>query len=264
MPRLALVVPCFNERHRLDPEAFLAWIRAHPDDELVFVDDGSTDDSPEVLREIEAAADGRARVVALEANAGKAEAVRRGVEAALEREPDYFGYWDADLSTPLDQADALVDRLASKPDALLAMGSRVKLLGLDIRRRAWRHYLGRVFATLASMALDLAVYDTQCGAKVLRSTRWTRWAFGRPFLSRWLFDVEILARLGLLARRGDVPRLEVCVVEHALPVWRDVGGSKVGLLDYVVAAWDLLRIAVRYRCCAARELTDRTPGDASS
>lgn len=252
MPRLALVVPSFNEQDRLDTDAFLSWIQAHPDDELVFVDDGSTDDTLDVLRDLEAAAGGGVRVVALEHNGGKAEAVRRGVRDALARQPDFFGYWDADLSTPLEEADVLLGLLDRHPDVLLAMGSRVKLLGREIHRSALRHYVGRVFATCASLTLDLAVYDTQCGAKIARSTSATRWVFRRPFLSRWLFDVEILARLGLLARRREALDLETSVLEHPLPVWRDVGGSKVGLLDFGTAAVDLLRIAVRYRCAAGR------------
>lgn len=251
MPRLALVVPCYNEQERLDEAAFLAWLRAHPDDELLFVDDGSTDGTLERLRGIQSGAERGATVLSSERNRGKAEAVRRGVRAALAGEPTYVGYWDADLSTPLEEADRLVALLEERPGLLVAMGSRVKLLGRDIQRRALRHYVGRVFATCASLVLDLAVYDTQCGAKVVRSTPATRWAFRRPFLSRWLFDVEFLARLGLLARRGGRFRLEDAVVEHALPAWRDVAGSKLRPRDAVVAAFDLARIAARYRCAGS-------------
>ena len=130
---------------------------------------------------------------------------------------------------------------------MVVMGSRVKLLGRDIERKTMRHYLGRVFATCASMVLSLPVYDTQCGAKLFRNTRGTRWAFRAPFLSRWLFDVELLARLGLLGRRRPAYDTHRCVYEKPLPEWRDVAGSKIKLRDWVKAAWELARIGCRYR-----------------
>ena len=61
-------------------------------------------------------------------------------------------------------------------------------------RRA-RHYVGRLFATASSLILDMTVYDTQCGAKVLRAGPALRAALATPFHSRWAFDVELLGRL---------------------------------------------------------------------
>jgi len=247
MPRHVIVVPCFNEAQRLPREAFLAYAAARPDVRLLFVDDGSTDDTRAVLDELRAASAGAIEVLGLEANGGKAEAVRRGVRHAAAWQPETFGYWDADLSTPLDQVDAFAAILEARPHVHVVMGSRVKLLGSDVRRSPARHYIGRVFATLASVALDLPVYDTQCGAKLFRNTRGARWAFRAPFASRWLFDIEILARLGRLGRRRPAYATRRCVHEVPLPVWRDVAGSKVTPFDGLRAFGDLLGIALRYR-----------------
>jgi len=189
-------------------------------------------------------------VLLLEENGGKAAAVRQGVLHAMRGNPETFGFWDADLSTPLEEIEPFTRLLEERSNLQLVMGSRVKLLGRAIERQALRHYLGRVFATCASIVLALPVYDTQCGAKLFRNTRGTRWAFRSPFLSRWLFDVELLARLGLLGKRRKAYDTHTCVYEKPLPVWRDVAGSKLRLRDWVKAIGELARIAWRYRLCA--------------
>ena len=247
MARHVIVVPCFNEERRLKTDEFLAYAAAHDDVRLLFVDDGSTDGTRGVLEGMRQRSDGRVDVLVLEKNGGKAEAVRHGVLHAATGGPASFGFWDADLSTPLDEILPFVALLEERPELMVVMGSRVKLLGRDIERKTMRHYLGRIFATCASMVLGLPVYDTQCGAKLFRNTRGTRWAFRAPFLSRWLFDVELLARLGLLGKRRPAYDTHRCVYERPLTTWRDVAGSKIKLTDWLKAAGELARIGCRYR-----------------
>jgi dolichyl-phosphate beta-glucosyltransferase len=136
--------------------------------------------------------------------------------------------------------------LEERPEIEVVLGSRVRLLGRRIERRAARHYLGRVFATGASLTLGLPVYDTQCGAKLLRATASTRQVFATPFLARWVFDVELLARYGQ-AVAGQAPPLERRVYELPLQQWTDVAGSKVRPWDFVRSGLQLLRIWRSYR-----------------
>ena len=103
---------------------------------------------------------------------------------AFDADPDYIGYWDADLETPLEAIPALCELLDARPDLEIVFGARVRLLGRAIARSALRHYLGRMFATAASMVLGLAVYDTQCGAKLFRASPAIRALFQEPFLTR--------------------------------------------------------------------------------
>ncbi len=245
MSTAAIVIPCFNEAKRLDQAAFERFAAEAPDVSLVFVDDGSLDDTKRILEELAARLSDRASVVALEENSGKAEAVRRGVKRALERQPTYVGYWDADLATPLDVVREFSGLLDTHPQLQMIMGARVQLLGRRIERSPLRHYAGRVAATAISTVLGLRVYDTQCGAKLFRSDA-ARELFGEPFRTRWIFDAEIIARL--IARLAAHPSLAArdVIYEYPLHAWMDVRGSKVGPSDYLRAAVDLLRIYNHY------------------
>jgi len=236
--RLQLVVPCYNEAARLDAEAFLAFVSSRTDVGLLFVDDGSTDGTATVLGDVAHRGAGRITALVLPRNVGKAAAVQHGIQAALDMQPDFVGYWDADLATPLDAVDEFLNVLDGNPDIDVVMGARVKLLGRRIDRHAMRHYAGRVFATAASLALGLDVYDTQCGAKIFRANALIREVFATPFRSQWVFDVEILARYVTLTHNGR----GAGIYEFPLTRWVDVAGSKVRIRHGVRALLDILRI----------------------
>ena len=254
---LVLVVPCYNEAARLDPEAFLHFVSTHAGVQLVLVDDGSLDGTGNILDRIRDAAPASVTVVRQSANRGKGEAVRAGMLTALSLRPRAIGFFDADLSTPLEAVDDFLAVLRTRPAVELVLGSRVMLMGRDIRRRPSRHYLGRVFATAASHALDLPVYDTQCGAKMLRVTAATASLFAAPFRSRWVFDVELIARyLRLPAVPGEPSRRDR-IYELVLPTWHDRPGSKLQWFDFPRAMVDLGHI---WRERVAHERTARHSG----
>lgn len=226
MQSVVVVVPCYNEADRLDLSAFRDSVAREPQLTYLFVDDGSTDRTADILTTFAAEHPDRIQLLRLESNSGKAEAVRRGILHAADSSADLIGYWDADLATPLAAIPSFVNAFAD-PAIALVMGSRVQLLGRNVQRKAARHYIGRVFATAVSQLLDLRVYDTQCGAKLLRATPLMRQIFARPFKLRWCFDVELLARLLGLQARGEFDVERQCF-ELPLQTWRDVGGSKLG------------------------------------
>jgi hypothetical protein len=188
----------------------------------------------------------RIRMYALSGNVGKAEAVRQGLLQLLEGDASYVGYWDADLATPLDEIPRFAQLLEERPEREMVFGARIKLLGRRVERKVARHYFGRVFATVVSLMLRLPIYDTQCGAKLFRVTPDLKTLFDTPFLSRWVFDVEIIARL-TAAQGWDGPRsAENVIYEYPLMQWVDVHGSKLRAIDFAKAIYDLCRIYLAY------------------
>jgi len=244
--KTTIVVPCYNEAARLDLPAFTAFLDQSDDVSLLLVDDGSSDDTPQLLETLRAQHPARVSMYRAARNAGKAEAVRHGVRLALRRRPAFVGYWDADLATPLEAVRDFRAVLRARPELTLVIGSRVALLGRQIRRRWTRHLLGRAFATAASLVLGLSVYDTQCGAKLFRVTPATIGLFDAPFRSRWIFDVELLARLVAAARAGGGRPAHELIYECPLDRWQDVAGSRLAPHDFLFAAADLAAIYWRY------------------
>jgi dolichyl-phosphate beta-glucosyltransferase len=242
MQEVCVVIPCFDEEHRLRRADFLAFLDTHPGAGLCLVDDGSRDGTFTVLEELRASRPDRILVHRLTPNGGKAAAVRAGVlHIAAAGGWPVIGYWDADLSTPLGEVDRLLAALGDDPGCRLAMGSRVKRLGAHIERRISRHVMGRIFAACASAILGFEVYDSQCGAKLFRADSADVF-FGEPFLTRWLFDLEMLVRL-----RNAVGMAAVAMTrEVPLGRWEEVQGSKLALRDMINVPLELLKIRAHY------------------
>ena len=249
--RICVVVPCYNESARLRPALWLEFLSppASPfpstDIHFFFANDGSTDDTRQRLADLVRQADripegrGKCHWFDFDIRRGKGEVVRRSVLRILNETPafDYIGFWDADLATPLDELSRIAAALRERPrDGVLC--SRVKRLGAVIERKPLRHVLGRIFATCASLVLDLPVYDTQCGAKVFRAEALAQ-AVQQPFVSSWLFDVEIIQRM-IRSGFGDL-------LEKPVQRWTEVQGSKLSPLHAARAPIDLWRIHRRYR-----------------
>lgn len=238
--RVQIVIPCYNEEGRIDVAAFERFLTHPREVGIVFVNDGSQDGTSAVLHELAARFPARVTVIDQAVNQGKGEAVRMGMLHAMNLGAEYAGYFDADLATPLAATREFIETLERHPQLQLVIGSRVALLGRSISRKASRHYSGRVFATAASLVLALPVYDTQCGAKLLRVSERSRSLFERPFGSRWIFDVELFARY--LSTYGSREGL------YELPLlrWTDIGESKVKWQDFVRAGAEMASIYRAY------------------
>jgi glycosyltransferase involved in cell wall biosynthesis len=238
-PYLSIVIPAYNESLRIGKT--LDAVRKYAasktfETEVVLVDDGSSDRTPELLREFQSVWP-RARVLSNEVNRGKGYSVRRGV---LESRGQLILFTDADLSAPIEEADKLLAALdASGADA--AIGSRAldrKLIGVH---QPWRReFAGRCFNLFVRLFTGLPLNDTQCGLKLFRRGS-TRRAFELQRVERFGFDPEVLF---LIKRLGGK------IVE--VPVrWNNDPATKVHFLrDSMRMFLDL--IVLRWRACSGQ------------
>jgi dolichyl-phosphate beta-glucosyltransferase len=234
--RAVLILPCFNEAKRLriaDIDSLALQC------DMFFVDDGSTDDTASMLRTLVAKASTN-RLICLPSNQGKGAAVQAGLRAALPflGDGDLVGFADADFATAASEILRLRELLQRSLHCDVVIASRLKRLGAEIERNVVRHLAGRVFATAASFALGLPIYDTQCGAKWFRVNDKLRAAVAADFHSRWAFDVELLGRLHVAG---------ATIIEEPLRQWRHVAGSKLRPFAAVRAGLDLFEIAANMR-----------------
>jgi dolichyl-phosphate beta-glucosyltransferase len=255
MSTAVIVVPCYNEAQRLYTLRFRQFAAGHPEVRFLMVNDGSRDHTLSLLEQLQASEPDCFDVLNLEQNCGKAEAVRRGVLQAARMQPDYIGFWDADLATPLEAIPQFTAVLDRRPETLLAIGVRLPLLGRSIRRDPLRQLLGRVFCRVASFLLGDSFSDTQCGAKLFRARGEVLAAFSQPFQSRWIFDVELLARLVSMRREDQPTSLDEIVYEIPVDRWEDVAGSKVKSADFAKAVGELSAIWWRYLRMGAPRFT---------
>lgn len=188
-PRYSIVIPAYNEGARVGAtlERVLAYVGERRwDAEIIAVDDGSTDNTAEI---ISAYAQNNPRLHLLQnpGNRGKGYSIRNGM---LQAQGEVLLFTDADLSSPIEEADKLWAAVAEGAD--IAIGSRWLRSDLQTQRQPiYRQLFGRIFNLLLRMVLGLKFKDTQCGFKAF-TRRAARTIFPLQKIERWGFDPELL------------------------------------------------------------------------
>lgn len=240
---LCIVIPCYNEDKRFNSLILDEFLNINPDVKVLLVNDGSADNTAQLLSEIALKFPLTVEVLNLAKNQGKAEAVRRGMlHAAQKTSATWISFLDADFSVEPKELLFMLQAAERNSRLKVIMGSRILRLGGQIDRNHLRHYLGRVFATIASIILKLPVYDSQCGAKLFRNET-VQLLFSEAFVSKWLFDVEILARYRNAFGQKAVLKE---VLEFPLNRWVEKGASKLKFIDMVRVPWNFLLIHRKY------------------
>jgi len=239
MKQVTIIVPCYNEETRLPLREFQEYLSVCKE-QIVFVNDGSTDRTLEVLKGLQSDFPSKVEIIHLKKNVGKAEAVRQGMLACASNEfSDIIGFLDADLATPFDEIAYFVEAFNNHRFELV-FGSRIPRIGAHIERFPSRYYFGRMAAAMVSMYLGITIYDSICGAKFFRA-RLAKQLFEEPFVSRWLFDIEIFRRLGFYGLN-----LGECGYELPLHTWIEKGGSKLVMRDFVKLPMEFIKIINHY------------------
>lgn len=243
MQKICIIIPCFNEEKRLPIEEFVRFFKAEKIFDVCFVNDGSTDKTINVLTNLKNRLGDKCMVIDNKKNLGKAETVRTGILENINKGYDYIGYFDADLATPLDELNYFLHFCDGSFKYDMIFGSRWRRIGASITRIPSRHYVGRIFSTVVSIMLKLHIYDTQCGAKLI-SKKYYSIIFEKPFVSKWLFDVELICRA--IAGFG-YDNVKNSILEIPLNTWIEKGNSRIKPLYYFKAPFDLLKINWKYR-----------------
>lgn len=249
LPNVAVVIPCYNEGKRLQRDIFTDELLKNSNLTLLFVNDGSSDNTLNVIQDICMSNPTRALYLSMKINMGKGEAVRRGMAYLLEKDTyEIIGFWDADLAVPLSEIWDFVDVFRQNPHVIGVIGSRVHLAGRVIERVNLRHYLGRLFATVICLSFNFKIYDTQCGAKLFNKKVLLP-VLQKPFYSRWIFDVELIIRISRLSFLRDKTNWldrESWLYEVPVKRWTNVSGTKRSISSYVTAFFDYLTLLRKY------------------
>jgi dolichyl-phosphate beta-glucosyltransferase len=242
MSKICIIVPCYNESNRLPQETFLDFINLNPGILFCFVNDGSTDKTTEMLGLLQQKHPDTILVLNKTRNQGKGEAVRSGIQYVLNNTSvEFVSYLDADLATPIEEILRLYDAQQERNAIEMVLASRVKRLGANIQRSGSRHIMGRVFATLVSLLFKISIYDSQCGAKLIKRDL-AATIFNEPLLSKWLFDVELVIR-AIKCRGNQIGHL----LEVPLNEWIEKGDSRIKLKDILGFPYHLVRIKRHYK-----------------
>jgi len=197
-PSVSVVVPARNESGNID--SILARCpMMGPEDEIIFVEGNSTDDTWETIQQAASAYKGTHRlVIAQQKGEGKGDAVRMGFDLATK---DILMILDADLTTPPEELPKFYNAIAQSK-AEFVNGSR---LVYPMEKRAMRFFnilANKFFAAAFSFVLGQRIKDTLCGTKVLSRAHYKRLAATRRLFGDFdpFGDFDLLfgaARMGL-------------------------------------------------------------------
>ncbi|WP_407556597.1 response regulator [Winogradskyella sp. 4-2091] len=239
---VGVVIPCYNEEERLLSNEFLSYIDKNSGYHLCFVNDGSKDNTLEVLRDLQKGREDFITVYDCEKNGGKAEAVRLGMlHMAKKEDLDYIGFLDADLSTDLADFDDLVKTIETSEFTIVS-GSRIARMGANITKESARKIISLTINFIIRKILKMDFKDTQCGAKIFHKDV-IKIAFGKKFVTQWIFDVEIFKRMSI---HFGLKKAKTMLCEQPLKRWIHADGSKLSMKDSVKIVFQLGQIAWVY------------------
>ncbi|KKO89642.1 MULTISPECIES: glycosyltransferase [Sphingobacterium] len=243
MKNYGIVIPCYNEEKRLPYQEFVDFAQNHPEVLLCFVNDGSKDNTLALLKTLKTAQPEGIDVLDLEQNGGKAEAVRQGMLHVFRNSnAKLIGFLDADLATSAEEWLEMAEYKEKFPQYGAIVGSRIQRLGASILRDDNRSMFSKMVKTFIRVILKTPFQDTQCGAKIFARDL-VPFLFKTPFMTPWLFDIEIFLRL---QKKFGKTTLQKGVLEYPLMNWKEVGDSKLKMKHAVKIPMQLAKLYYQY------------------
>jgi CheY-like chemotaxis protein len=240
---VGVVIPCYNEEKRLASDEFKQFVNSNLGYHLCFVNDGSEDNTLDVLHKLKKGSEGRISIYNCKENFGKAEAVRLGMlHLSKQQQFDYIGFLDADLSTNFEDFDALVDTIDASNFKIVS-GSRITRMGAEIKKKSARAIISNAINFIIRKTLGMDFKDTQCGAKIM-TIDVIEDTFQTKFLTRWLFDVEIFMRM---RKKYGLEKAKTLLCEKPLNRWVHKDSSKVSYKDSFKILSQIVQIAFHYK-----------------
>ena len=236
----AIVVPCYKEAGRINTGKYLDSLDKFSA-QVFLVDDGSPDATFETLKKLAKSAPDRFIAVKSPQNQGKAEAVRLGMNLALDNHFKKVGFLDADLAVSFEEIGEFFKIFKTESDINTVIGVRSKLAGRKIDRTNTKFLIQKIIAKMGNLLFKPKVIDTQCGAKVF-DAKILKPAIKKPFSVSWLFDQELLTRISRMKESiGKNWLFEVPVRE-----WIEIGGSHRKLSDYGKCLKEYFTLLAKY------------------
>lgn len=217
---LSLVIPCYRESERLPKflESLLKTFKGSKSVDFLVVDDGTPLAEFEILKQKinHLLSNPQIQLLRYETNVGKGGAIQFGLKVA---KGNYFGFVDADGATPAEEVFRTWNHINLHPEIDLLAGSRIIMMGRNVKKSFYRHVTNRIFSFYFSFIFRIQMYDPQCGCKIFKKSAYLQVIHKISDL-RWLWDTQLLV---LLIRNGFK------IVEIPLD-WQDIPGSKFSFL----------------------------------
>ncbi|MCL4542699.1 MAG: glycosyltransferase family 2 protein [Deltaproteobacteria bacterium] len=225
---ISIILPAYNEERRI--KLTISGLRSYLKSkkyiyEIIAVDDGSTDRTVNVLKDMLAS---DLRIITI-TKSGKGTAVKEGV---LSANYEYVFFMDADLSTDVDEITKFINIFKKEKDLGIIIGSRYLPNGSVIIQPPFRNFVGKTFSFVKSKLLGIDFYDSQCGFKAFRLETGKR-IFSKSEIRGFSFDVEIL----YIALLNNIKVKEVSVNWHHKP-----GGHVNIMADSLPMLVELIRV----------------------
>lgn len=231
-PKLSVIIPCYNEEKRFQNgfDHYFSYLKAQKYLwELIFVNDGSTDNTLKLIRQ-NANDNKNIKIVSYSKNSGKGYAIVKGVETAKGR---YILFSDLDHSVPITTVSSFFKQFKKGYDVVIG-SRRVEGAKLLVRQPKTRELLGRGFTLLVRILIDPTIKDSTCGFKAFEQ-KIAKQLFAKITIYDWAFDAEVL----YLAKIYHFKVAQVPVT------WSDVRGSKVSLKkDILRSLFGLFKIRI--------------------